>query len=131
MVSAGNDESGIGQPRRDQIKCLDHEFETFVSSPFTERQDAVYRGSSPREVGEFRTPRKNAMRPQMYVVSPVLIIQDLSIAGHEHRYRIRQKQHSRGDSACVPIQPFVPNSHIFQLDCVHQMMQSYVGITAA
>lgn len=131
MVSAGNDESRIGQPRRDQIKCFDHEFETFVSSPFTKRQDAMDRRSPPREVGKLRAPRENTMGAQMNVVSPILIVQDLSIAGHQHRYRIRQKQHSRSDSARVPIHPFVSNSHIFQLDCIHQMMQSYVCITAA
>jgi hypothetical protein len=130
MISAGNDESRIGQPRRDQIKCLDHEFETFVSSPFTKRQDAMDRRSPSREVGKLRTPRENAVRPQMNIVSPILIIQDLSIAGHKHRYRIRQEQHSRSDSASVAIQPFMSNSHIFQLDCIHQMVQSYVCITA-
>jgi len=70
------------------------------------------------------------MGPQMHVVSPVLVVQDLSITRHEHRDRIRQKQHSRGDSARVAIHPFVSNARILQFYCIHQMMQSYVCVTA-
>jgi hypothetical protein len=95
MVSPGNHEFRLGQLRSDQIKGLNHELEAFVSSPFAESQNAMEGSSTPREIGEFRPARKYAMRAQVDVVSPILVVQDLAIGGHEYGDGIREQQHSR------------------------------------
>jgi hypothetical protein len=85
MVSAGNHESRLRHLRRYQIEGLDHEFETLVCSPFAERQNAVGGSATPREIGQLRPARKDAVRAQVDVVSSVLIFQNLAIAGHQDR----------------------------------------------
>lgn len=84
MISTGNDEFRLGQLLSDQIKGRNHELETFVGSPFAKGKNAVDGGTTPREIGEFGAAREYAMRAQVDVVAPVLVIQNLAIAGHEH-----------------------------------------------
>jgi len=95
MVSAGNHEFRLWRFRSDQIKSLNHELETFVRSPFAESQNAVDGSSTPRKIGEFGAAREYAMGAQVDVVSPILVVQDLPITGHEHGDGIRKQQHAR------------------------------------
>ena len=112
MISAGNHEFRLGQLRSNRIEGLDHKLEPFVGSPFAEGQNAVDRCTTSREVGEFRPSRQNAVGPQVDVVPSVLIVQDLAIAGHEHRDRVRKQQHSRRERAREPIDRLVTNSDV-------------------
>ena len=71
------------------------------------------------------------MRAQVHIVSPVFVVQDLAVAGHQHRNRIRQQKHPRRDGACDSIKPLVANPDVLQFDGVHQVMQCDVRITSA
>lgn len=98
--------------RSNHIEGLDHKLEPFVGPPFTERQNAVDRSTTPREVGKLGPAREDAVGPQVDVVPSVLIVQDLAIAGHEHRDRVRKQQHSRRERAREPIDRLVTNSDV-------------------
>src|SRR5256885_1312308 len=95
MVSTCDYKSRLGNFLGNQIKSLDHEFKTLVGTPFSKRQNAMDGSASPREIGEFGAARKNAMRPQVNVVSPILVVQDFAVTGHEHRDGVREQQHAR------------------------------------
>ncbi len=95
MVRSGNHQLGFGYLGSNQIECLDHEFETFIGSPFAESENAVDGSSTSREIGELGPACKNAMGAQVDVVPAVFVVQDLTIAGHKHGDGIREQQHSR------------------------------------
>jgi hypothetical protein len=86
VVAPGNHQLRFGHLRGNQIKSLDHQFQTLVGSPFAESQDAVDGRSTPREVGKLWPPGKNAVRSQVDVVAAILVVQYLAIAGHKHRH---------------------------------------------
>jgi hypothetical protein len=85
MVASGNHELGFGPLCRDQMEGINHEFEPLVGSPFAERQNAMDWSTTPREVREFGPTRQDAVRTQMHIIPSILVIQDLAIAGHQHR----------------------------------------------
>jgi hypothetical protein len=91
----------------------------------------MLRIAAPRKIGELWPSGENAMRPNMYVVSTVFLKQEFAIAGHEHRNRICQQQHSGGDGARHAIRVREAHAGIFQVDRVHQMVEGDVAVAAA
>jgi hypothetical protein len=119
MVSPGNHQLCVWQLLSDEVKSLYHQLETFVGSPLAERQNSVLGISAPGEVREFRPARKNAMRTKVHVIAPVLVVEDLAIAGHQHRHRVREQQHSRSHGARKAIEPFMSHPDILQFHRIH------------
>ncbi len=113
MVTAGNHEFDLGQLRRDQLEGHNHELKPLIGSPLPECQNAVSGSTPPREVREFGPARKDAVRTQMHIIPPVLVVEDLAIAGHQHGDRVRKQQHSRRECARETIYAFVANPGIF------------------
>jgi hypothetical protein len=62
MVTSTNDQLRIRQSRGHNLERLDHQFEPFVGSPFSERQNAVFRITAPGKVRIFRPARQDSMR---------------------------------------------------------------------
>jgi hypothetical protein len=122
MVASGNHQPGFGYLGSNPIEGLDHEFETFIGSPFPESENAVDGISASREVWELRPACENAMRPQVNIVPAVFVVQDLAIAGHEDRNGIREQQHARRESAGKAIQTFVTDSGVLEFYRIHQMV---------
>jgi hypothetical protein len=85
MISAGNHEFGVRHLLGDQIERLDHEFKALVSAPLAKGKNAVGGSAPSREIGEFRSARKNAMGAQVDVIASIFVIQNLAVSGHEHR----------------------------------------------
>ena len=71
------------------------------------------------------------MRPQVDVVPAILVIQNFSIARHQHRNGIRKQKHASGDRSREAIKLLVANSDILQFDSIHQVMKCDVRIAAA
>ena len=130
MVTAGNHQSRLRKLAREQSKRLDHEFQALVGSPLTEGKNAR-RIAAAGKVRELRTARQDSMRAQVHVVVPVLVIQDFSIARHQHGNRICQQQHARRDRACSTIEPLVAYTGILEIDCIHEVMQRNVRVLSA
>jgi hypothetical protein len=61
----------------------------------------------------------------------IFFVEDLPIAGHKYRNRIREQEHPGGDGASRAIDPWMPDSSILQVHRIHQVVQRYVGIAAA
>ena len=85
MVAASNYQLGVRNFCRNVFERLHHQLEALVSSPLAERENAVLRITAAREVRELRAVGEDAVRAQMNVVAAVLVVQDLAIAGHQHR----------------------------------------------
>jgi hypothetical protein len=66
----------------------------------------------------------------MNIGSAIFFVQNLAIARHEHRNRIRQQKHARGQRSSHPVEARVAYAGIFQIDGIHQVMQSNVRVTA-
>lgn len=131
MIPPSDDELHVGELFCNQVEGLHHQFEFFVGSPFSKSKNAVSRISSAREVGEFGPARQDAVRAQMNIVPPVLVVQNFAIAGHENGNRIRKQEHACGDRACKAIQLFIANADVFQFHSVHQVMQGHMRIASA
>src|SRR5579862_81435 len=58
VVAARDDKSCIRHFRSEQAESLDHQFQTFVSTPFAKRQNAMLRISTAGKIGKFRPARK-------------------------------------------------------------------------
>jgi hypothetical protein len=71
------------------------------------------------------------MRPQVYVVAAILVIQNFSIPRHQHRNGIGKQKHTRSDRSRKAIKLLVANSDILQFHCVHQVMKCDMCIAAA
>lgn len=67
----------------------------------------------------------------MHIIPAVFIAEDLAISRHQYRDGICEQQHPRRDSARGAINTSVPHSRIFEIDGIHQMMQSDVGVASA
>jgi hypothetical protein len=65
------------------------------------------------------------------IVVTILFVQDLPITRHQYRDRIREKEHSGGNGTGRAVGARVSNSCILQIDGIHQVMQSDVGVAAA
>ncbi len=90
MISACDYKLRVRLAGGKKLKSLDHEFESFVGTPFSEGKNAMFRITPSREIRQFRPPGEYSVRPQMDVVATIFIIQDFAIAGHEHRHGIRE-----------------------------------------
>jgi hypothetical protein len=67
----------------------------------------------------------------VHIIAAVLIVQNFAISGHEHGYRIRKQQHSRGERASHAVSARKTYSSVLQVDRIHEMVQGYMGIAAA
>jgi hypothetical protein len=131
MISPADHELGIRQRLVHNRKRLDHQLEPFVRSPLSEGQNAVLWIAAAGKVGILRAARQNSMRSQMHVGSAIFFVENLPIARHEHRNRIREQKHPRGQRSSHPVEARVPHASVLQIDCVHQMMQGNVRVAAA
>jgi len=131
MISSGNDQLCIRHGSSHNLECLNHELEALVGSPFTERQNAVVRIATLREIRIFGSAGQNTMRSDVNIVVAVLFVKNLPVPGHEHRDGVREEDHSGGNSAGSAVKTRVLHACILQIDSIHQMMQSDVGIAAA
>jgi len=85
MIAASDDELEIRHSWLERVKCFDHEFEPFVSTPFPKGQNAVRRSSATREIRELGPTGQQSVSAEMNIVAAVLIVQDLAISGHQDR----------------------------------------------
>lgn len=83
-----------------------------------------------REIGKFRPSGQNAMRPQVHVIAAILVIQNLSIAWHQHRNGVGKQKHARSDRPREAIKVLVANSDILQLHRIHEVMKCDVRVAA-
>jgi hypothetical protein len=90
----------------------------------------VNRITASGEIGEFRPSGQNAMRSQVHIIAAILVIQNFSIAWHQHRNRVGKQKHARGDRSCEAIKVLVANSDILQFHRIHQVMKCDVRISA-
>jgi hypothetical protein len=130
MISARDDQCCFGHLLSHQIEGLNHQFEALVGAPFPECKNAVNRITASREIREFRPSGQNAMRPQMHIVAAILVIQNLSIAWHQHRNRVGKQKHACGDRSREAIKVLVANSDILQFHRIHQVMKCDVRVAA-
>jgi hypothetical protein len=131
MIPSGDDQLGVGQGCAHNLERLNHQLEPFVSSPFAEGQYAVLWVAAPGKVRILGSARQNAMGSNVDIVVAILFMQDLPIPRHEHRNRIREQEHSGGNSAGRAVGARVSNPCILQIDGIHQVMQGDMGVAAA
>jgi hypothetical protein len=131
MVSSAHHQAGRGQNLRDQLKRIDHQLEPFVGSPLPESQNAMLRVPAPGKIRALGFSRQNAMRAEMHILAAIFFMKNFAITGHEYRHRIRQQKHSSGYRAGGAVGAGVADSRVFQIDGIHQMVQSDMGIAAA
>jgi hypothetical protein len=131
VISAGNDEPGVGQSARDNLESLEHQFETFISSPLTESENAMLRIAADIELRILRAASENAVRAQVNIVASVFVMENPAVAGHEHGDRVRHQEHPRGNGAGEAIEAHVADTCVFEVDSIHQVVQGDVRIAAA
>ena len=119
MIASGDDQLCVRQSGHYELECLNHEFKAFIGSPFAESQDAVFRIAAACKIRIFRSSRQNAVRTDVNIVVAILFVEDLPVPGHEHRYRVRQKNHSGGNRAGCPVNARVLHARILQIDGIH------------
>jgi hypothetical protein len=130
MISARDDQCCFGHLLSHQIEGLNHQFEALVGAPFPECKNAVNRITASREIRKFRPSGQNAMRPQVNIVAAILVIQNLSIAWHQHRNRVGKQKHAGRDGSREAIKVLVANSYVLQLHRIHQVMKCDVRVAA-
>jgi hypothetical protein len=64
------------------------------------------------------------------IVMAILFLQNFPIPRHQHGNRIREQEHSCSHGASRAVNARMPHPGVLQVDSVHQMMQSDVGIAA-
>lgn len=111
----------------DPIKGLDHRLQSLVRAPFAESQNSR-RIPAPRKIGEFRFLLENPVHPEVNVVAPVALLQDVAVGRHQHGNRIRQQQHAGGDRSRRAVEPRKAHPGIFQVHGLHQVMQRDVRV---
>jgi hypothetical protein len=131
MISPADYELGIRQRFTHNRERFNHQFKPLVRSPLSECQNAVLGIAPPGKVGVFRPSRQHSVRSQMHVGAAIFFVQNLPIARHEHRDRIREQKHARGHRSGHPVKARVAHAGIFQIDGVHQVMQGHVRVAAA
>lgn len=131
MISAGNDQPRVGQGARDDLESLEHQFQTFVGSPFTEGENAMLRVAADFELRILGAASENPVRAQMNVVAPVFVMENSAVAGHEHGDRVRHQEYSRGDGTSQAVEAHVADTGVFKVDGIHQVVQGDVGVAAA
>jgi hypothetical protein len=87
MISSRDNKSCFRYFGGKQLKRLNHQFKPFVGAPLAESENSR-RISAHREIRKFWSPGQNAVGPQMHVIAPVLVIQNLPISRHQDGDRI-------------------------------------------
>lgn len=113
MVSTSDYQLGVGQGVVHNPKRFDHQFEPFIGSPFSEREDTVLGIAAPRKVGVLGPSSEDAVRTEMDVVTAVFVVQDFAIPGHQHRHGIREEQHTGSERSSRAINTRVAHARIF------------------
>lgn len=90
MIAAGNDQPCVRQGFGDDVERLDHEFQPFICSPFTESQDAMLRIAAPGKIRILWSARQHPVGAHMNILAAVFVVKNLAIARHQNRNRIRQ-----------------------------------------
>jgi hypothetical protein len=131
MIAPGDHQLRVRQGVGNNFERFSHELKPFVGSPFPECEDAMLRIAAPGKIRVFGPARQNPMGPDVNIVVTVLVMKDLPISGHEHGDRIREQEHSGGNRPGSPVGSRITNPRILQIDGIHQVVQSDVGIAAA
>ncbi len=97
MIAARDHQFCLRHVAGDQIECLDHQFKTFIRPPLSKGENPMQRVPAAGKIWELWPARKNTVSAQMNVVTPVFVIQDFSITGHQHGHRIGQQKHPRSE----------------------------------
>lgn len=90
MITSTDNELRVGKSLCHHVEGFNHEFETFISSPLSECQNAMLGIAAARKIRVLGTLSQSAVGAYMYVVTTVFFIEDLAITGHKNRDRIRQ-----------------------------------------
>jgi hypothetical protein len=91
MVPSRDNEPGVRKRSRDGFERLDHQLEPFVSSPFSEGENAMLWVSAPGEVGVFRSSSENAVGAEVHIIAPIFFVEYLAIPRHEYGNRVGQQ----------------------------------------
>ena len=67
----------------------------------------------------------------MDVIMAIFLVENFAVSRHQYRDRIREQQHPRRKGSGRAIEARVLYAGIFQVNCVHQVMQGDMGIAAA
>ena len=131
MVPSCDNQLHVGQFLRDFSKRLNHEFQALVRSPLAERKNPMVGVTATGKFWKLRPSGENSVRPEINILSPIFFVQNLSIAWHQNRNRIRQQKHSGGYRSCRPIHVFETHTRVLQFNRIHQVVQGHMGIIAA
>jgi hypothetical protein len=131
MISPADYELGVRQRFTHDRECLDHQLKPLVRSPFSKCQNAVLGITAPGKIGILRAPCQHPMRSEVNIGSAIFFVQDLAVARHEHRNRIREQEHARGHRSGQSVKARMAHARIFQIDGVHQVMQGDMRVTPA
>lgn len=129
MIASSHHQFHVWQLLRNDIECVDHQLEALVGAPFSERQNAMFRISPPREVWVLGTGCQNSVRPQMNVIPAIFLVQYFAIARHQNRDGVGSQQHPRRNRSRHAIRALMANTDIFQVHRIHQVMQGNMRIT--
>jgi hypothetical protein len=88
----------------------------------------VFRIAAAGKVRVFGPAGENSVGPNMHIFATIFFVENLAVARHQNRYRIRQEKHSGSDCPCEAIGARMTHACVLQIDGVHQMMERYVGV---
>jgi hypothetical protein len=91
----------------------------------------MLRVPAPGKIRALGFSRQNAMRAEMHIVAAVFFVKNFAVTGHEDGHGIRQQKHSGSHRAGDAVGAGVADSRVFQIDGIHQMVQSDMGIASA
>ncbi len=131
MVASTDDESRLRNASGYGLECFDHEFQPFVGAPFPECENAQLRISAPGKVRIFRHRGENSVRTEMHIVAAVFLAQNLAIAGHQDRNRVREQQNPGGQPSAKTVSAGVSYPRVREIDRIHEVMQSHVRVASA
>ena len=131
MVTASDHKLHPGMPVSHPTKSLNHQLQTLIRSPLTERQNAVHRVTATGKFRKFGATRQHSVGSQVDVSATIFFIQNLAVSWHEHRNRIRHQEHPCGHGSRHPVHPLEADTSIPEFNRVHQMVQSHVRETSS
>ena len=85
MVAASDHKLHPRMPVSNPAKAINHEFQSLVGSPLTERQNAVHWITATRKFRKFGTTREHSVRSEVDVPATIFFIENLAVSRHEHR----------------------------------------------
>lgn len=84
MVAASDDHPSLRKFLFHDRECVKHQFQSLVSSPLSEGQDAMLGISAAGKIRKLGPASQNAVRTDMYIVAAIFLIQDPAVTGHQY-----------------------------------------------